>query len=384
MRCRFERSAFQAGTAFLHHPTPGANVAVSELDTPAAIEVISRIYAAGLDASQWPATVAALTAWIGGEIGCLQLRRFAPEPSVTIVASGVDPAFERSYLEHYHRLDPHLSRVKALPQGRTVFSREVLSDDELFASEFYNEFFRPQGVCDLQGAMLVRSPTRVVTFVTESSLRERYDEHTRARLDMMVPHLTRSVEFTLRSEDQAAAQQALIAASLAQHSGLLRVSPELSLLEASEPTLAWLSQHRGALAVRDGRLSVSDSSDAERLRDCVRGALAQTTVRCELNGDAHETITLVVSPAARSLLYPEPSVFIVFAIQPRAARAVGCPLFEALPPALRPVAEALERGASDKEIAESLQLPLATARTYVSRTLRRLGLKNRRELLLRR
>src|SRR4029079_14538619 len=119
--------------------------------------------------------------------------------------------------------------------------------------------------------------------------------------------------------------------------------------------------------------------------DCVRCALAQTTARCELNGDANEIITLVVSAAARSLLYPEPSVFIVFAIQPRAAaRALGCALSEALPPALRPVAEALERGASDKEIAESLQLPLATARTYVSRTLRRLGLKSRRELLLRR
>src|SRR4051794_36323037 len=105
-------------------PSPGATATVSELDTPAAIEVVSRIYSAALDAAQWPTTVAALTNWIGGEIGCLQLRRFGPEPSVTLVASGTDPAFERSYIQHYHRLDPHLSRVKELPQGRTVFSRE--------------------------------------------------------------------------------------------------------------------------------------------------------------------------------------------------------------------------------------------------------------------
>jgi hypothetical protein len=354
---------------------------VSELDSPAAIEVVSRIYSAALDVTQWPSTVAALTEWIGGEIGCLQLRRYLPEPSVTLVASGTDPAFERSYLEHYHRLDPHLSRVKELPQGRTVFSREVLSDEELFSSEFYNEFFRPQGVCDLQGAMLVRSPTRVVTFVTQSSLRERYDEHTRARLDAVVPHLTRAVEFTLRAEELGAAGQPLLAASAARHSALLRVNASLAILEAPAPALSWLSQHRGSLAARDGQLMVADPSGAEQLRACVRSALAQTTARCELNGDPGESVTLVVSPAAPSLGYPEPSVFISLAVQPRATG--HCPL-EALPPALRPVTEALQLGLSDKEIAERLQLPLATARTYVSRTLRRLGAKSRRELLLRR
>ena len=43
----------------------------------------------------------------------------------------------------------------------------------------------------------------------------------------------------------------------------------------------------------------------------------------------------------------------------------------------------LELGLSDKEIADRLQLPLATARTYVARTLRRLGVNSRRELMVR-
>jgi DNA-binding NarL/FixJ family response regulator len=57
--------------------------------------------------------------------------------------------------------------------------------------------------------------------------------------------------------------------------------------------------------------------------------------------------------------------------------------FAALPPSLQPVAQALVAGLSDKEIADTLGMSLSTTRTYVTRTLRKLGLKSRRELLLR-
>lgn len=55
----------------------------------------------------------------------------------------------------------------------------------------------------------------------------------------------------------------------------------------------------------------------------------------------------------------------------------------ALPPSLQPVAQALVAGLSDKEIADTLSMSLSTTRTYVTRTLRKLGVKSRRELLLR-
>jgi DNA-binding NarL/FixJ family response regulator len=45
------------------------------------------------------------------------------------------------------------------------------------------------------------------------------------------------------------------------------------------------------------------------------------------------------------------------------------------------VAERLAEGLSDKEIAEALGIPVATARTYVARVLRRFGAKSRRELM---
>jgi DNA-binding NarL/FixJ family response regulator len=57
--------------------------------------------------------------------------------------------------------------------------------------------------------------------------------------------------------------------------------------------------------------------------------------------------------------------------------------FHQLPPSLGRVATLLARGASDKEIASELQMPLATARTYVARVFKRLGLTSRRQLIQR-
>lgn len=114
--------------------------------------------------------------------------------------------------------------------------------------------------------------------------------------------------------------------------------------------------------------------------------LAQTTHRCVLNAHPRERVTLSMSSAAPSLLHPDPSAMIFFSVHQRdsAGTCAAGDQLEGLPPALRPVAEGLALGLSDKEIAERLQLTLATARTYVARTLRRLGASSRRELMLRR
>jgi DNA-binding CsgD family transcriptional regulator len=52
-----------------------------------------------------------------------------------------------------------------------------------------------------------------------------------------------------------------------------------------------------------------------------------------------------------------------------------------LTPRLRQVAKMLALGHSDKEIAQELEIEVSTARTYVTRVLRRLGVHSRRELI---
>ncbi len=67
------------------------------------------------------------------------------------------------------------------------------------------------------------------------------------------------------------------------------------------------------------------------------------------------------------------------------SRTVGRPRqgldLAVLPPALRPVAELLALGLSDKEIAAALDRPLPSVRSYVQRTFAKLGVQSRQELM---
>lgn len=354
--------------------------------TPEATDLLGKIYAAALEPDKWPDVVAGLTAWVGGEAGCIQVRRAHPVQGISAITTGSDPVFQRAYLEYYFRVDPHLERVSALRPGKVLLSREVIADEELFATEYYNDYCRPQRLNDLQGAVLIRDGARFVTFATLSSRRRRFDDTTRARLDAIVPHLARAMALTLRSEELEPASVALQSASAERQCGLLRVNAELEVLAASSGVLDWLSLQRGALQVRDGLLTAPEQRDREALKMSVRAALTGSRQVLTLDADPAEIASLIVAAAGPCLMHPEPAALVFFTLQSNRSGAESSlrTAHAALPPALRRVSNLLASGASDKDIAAQLDLPLATARTYVFRVLHRLGVHNRRELIARR
>jgi DNA-binding NarL/FixJ family response regulator len=59
------------------------------------------------------------------------------------------------------------------------------------------------------------------------------------------------------------------------------------------------------------------------------------------------------------------------------------PMVARLPPALARLLPYLRAGLADKEIAQALDMPLATVRTYVARILKQTRIQSRRELMLR-
>lgn len=350
----------------------------SPLATPQGNALVAQLYDAALDAQRWSDAVASLTAWLGGAIGCLQVRRLSPSLGVSTVTTGIDPVFYQSYLDYYHKVDPHLARVGQLRVGCTHLSREVLPDDELFRTQYFNEYIRPQGLADLQGTALIREPTRIVTFATFSPYRHRFDAQSRARLDALVPHLMRAAALTLRAEDDGVACHAASLMAVSS-SGLLRVSESLHVLDASPGVLDWLPGIDCRLTVRDGNLASHVPAETDELRASVRAAIAGTSVTLRLDA-GRERLSLFITPAQPSLLHPEPAAFVFFSHHPTSLpRSTARP---ALPPALQRVADALAAGLSDKEIAVQLGLTLSTARTYVSRVLHKRGVRSRRELML--
>jgi hypothetical protein len=228
--------------------------------------------------------------------------------------------------------------------------------------------------------VLLRNDSRVVTFAAYSSTGRRFDERTRARLDAVIPHLARSLKIALLTDDLNATSAAVTAAAEAQRVGVLRIDAALRVLSASDGVADWLSESTGALAMRDGCLRLRDRRDDEAVRAAVRSVHLGAPVTLELNASAGPPMTLVISAAPSGFTEAAPGALLLFSTgSPHNGSAAH---ENDLPPALRPIARALARGLSDKEIAAELDIPLATARTYVARVLRKRGARNRRDLLI--
>jgi len=344
------------------------------------LDLVTAIFDAATDDSRRPAVVAQMTAWVGGEVGGLQVRQLAPELAMDMVSTGVDPAFGQTYAEEYFRIDPHLEHVGALGEGQSLLSRELLSDRHYRHSRFHAEWVRPQGLHDLQGAVILRDDEHLVTFATYAPARSRFDLATRARLDVLLPHLQRSLRVSSRMRELEATRAVLGAAQGARAVGSLRVDGDLRVVSMAPATESWLGENALPLR-RKGMRVVGVGVSDQRLRALVAAALRGECPAPLVVGDGSATSIDLVIVAGPAPTGRESVVDLVFWPKRGAPDETG-PLAE-LPPYLHAVARGLAGGFGDKEIAEQLGIPLSTVRTYAARALRRLAVRSRRELMCR-
>jgi hypothetical protein len=335
--------------------------------------LIGSLYQCLLEPGTWPEVVRDITAFCGGMMGALQVRRLAPELSTAMVSSGVEPAFHQAYVEHHYRHDPHLQRASSLTEGQTLLSREVLPDEDFCRTPYYNEYCRPQGIRDLMGVMLVRNEERAVSFATYAAESRSFDERDRRRLQRLVPHLSRVVKLTLEQEQRRGMLGALEAAQLATGTAVMVVDQSLRVHGSSGAVQHWLGQPGACLEVRQGKLMAGAAQAC--LQAAVLRAFQGHTAHLELEP------TILVTPADSKSCFAAPGLVNVILLP--SCDAETSPALRELPPALRAVARLMARGAADKEIASMLGMTLPSARTYAARVLKRTGVQSRRELMLR-
>src|SRR5687767_5132261 len=112
-----------------------------------AMELIGRFYDAALQPTLWSRAVHDLIDALGASAGGILTRTFSPSDRAEEIFTGLDPACEKAYLEHYFRHDPWAAAgVGRFEPGVCALSREVLPERELVQTEFYNDLCRPFGL----------------------------------------------------------------------------------------------------------------------------------------------------------------------------------------------------------------------------------------------
>jgi hypothetical protein len=344
-------------------------------------ELLAAIYEAPANTPSWPATIERATAWVGGIAGSFQARKLAPTLEARLISTGVDPALHGAYLAHYYKNDPHLSHVTSLPVGSALLSSDVLDDRDLMGTEFYNEFCMPQGFHDLQGVVLVRNERWAVTLAMFGHTKRRFDHTTQRRLAALTPHITRALSLGFSFNGMAEAEPTLHAVAATRAVGLLYVDAQRAIVEQHETADPgeWLRGGEHGLTITNQTLVARGPHEQEKLEHAVKLALEGTASFLSF-GKGPSALSTAFAPGPRRFPFGmERCVSVVFM---RTEGHIEPNPFEELPTSLRSVADALARGLGDKEIAQELGLPVPTVRTYVTRCFTRLGVHNRRELIV--
>ena len=158
-------------------------------------ELVSLIYAAATDNSLWQSV-------------CDELYKHTKSPvkmfghsvrtyeSLGLIGAGWDPAELDSYHRYYGDLNPWMQMDVAMPVGMVGVSDQAVSREDLFKTEFYNDWLRPQEDLIAGSAMICyRSNDKFVAMV--GACRARDVDNTlpdmTGLLETLSSHITQSI-----------------------------------------------------------------------------------------------------------------------------------------------------------------------------------------------
>jgi hypothetical protein len=344
-------------------------------------EVLASLYHAALAPEEWSAAMESVSAWVGGGAAVLQLRRMDGWPRGTLVSHGFDLSYVPVYEDNYVATDPHLVHLPHMPLAKPLLSEQVIPPKELVKTAFFRAILAPHGLHDSQGVLVFRNARWAAVFAAFATRRGVLGAESGARMESMVPHLERTLALGADPGSQRGAATAWEPIKGLLGAATLHVSRTLEVLDHWEPSWGALFERADApLLLRGATLRARHRADDERLRHAVRLGTEGHASMLPLGVGALR-LSLAVAPGPR--VSPFSALRSARLLVSRAAFGPAPPgnAFRALPAGLLAVAERMARGQSDKQIAAELEIGHATARTYATRVLRRLGLNSRRELM---
>jgi DNA-binding CsgD family transcriptional regulator len=163
-------------------------------ETAQLLDLVSLIYDAALDPRLWNVVMERATGFVGGMGASIFRQDVIRKTGNSYYSFGIDPHFEQLYFREYIHYNPLLPTFLTVDVNYVTSNSEQLDPAEFFATRFYKEWARPQGLIDNVFCILERSATSVAGFVV---FRHERDGMADARafelLGTLVPHLRRAV-----------------------------------------------------------------------------------------------------------------------------------------------------------------------------------------------
>jgi len=368
------------------------SVSREELNADAALELASTLLEAPGEPQGFEAFVRRFGEVLHGLSPALYLHD--RQDRVLQVTPEADPSWTRAYDDYYVVYDVRRPRIRALPARTVYVGQELVPDDELGDSEFYNDFMRPQRLFHALGAVVLKDDQGRIGVLRVLRPRARpFREEERDFLRLVLPHLTRALELFQRLQALRAERDANAELLDGFGGGIVLLDRASRVILANRYAESLLAAADGLISVH-GTLVASAPQDGVLLRHLIGAVASRDPRRPEAAGGAlvvqrpsrRTPYQVLVSPLAAPWLATAPrhAAVAVFVNDPergpKADERVVC-RYLGLTPAEGRVVLALARGLTLAEVARESGISLNTVRTHVKRSLAKAGVRRQADLV---
>lgn len=234
-------------------------------------DVVGLAWEAALDAHAWDPVLRRLADLTGCIAGGLTYEDAGSKAGHPLCFFGFDPDHVQRTFDHFLPMNPLFAIQDRMRPGYVVTNEMVVAPQAFRASEFYDGWARPQGICSPLTLVLHRdggaySP---LTLVRPDGKDGASDEH-RAFLGRLSPHLIKAFRTGLRLQQLEAGAERLASAMSCLDSAivLLDAAGRVTFQNAAAEEL--IAATHSLTVARDGRLAATHAQSNADLRAAIR------------------------------------------------------------------------------------------------------------------
>ncbi len=195
--------------------------------------LIEGIYDAALEPSLWKPALERAAKFIDAFAISVVRMDGVKEPACFERHVGVDPHYERIYDAKYRKCDPRNAFSNLSPIGDVFNTFSVLPPRDMYETQFYQEYFKPQGITGNLRCVLERSP---VTYL--GAFRRGDDDRSAKtavrRMELLVPHVRRALQIS-KAVDHGNAKTATFIDVLDElHAGIFLLDARCRIVHANK------------------------------------------------------------------------------------------------------------------------------------------------------
>lgn len=219
------------------------------MDSAQELRIASALYAGVADNDLWHQALRQTAQALDTE-RCVVLARHTPTEQILVVDNaGLDACILEEYEGYYHTLDTLLEAARDVPTGALRRDRQIMDEDAIRRSPFYNEFLFRHDIGSIMFSQTLRERETdwLIAFHRSRDI-PHFDPHHERVLGRLAPHLQNALSLRLRLQGLEHRSRLGMAALNSFATPLLLVSGGARLLLANTAGESWFSSQAGFLA----------------------------------------------------------------------------------------------------------------------------------------